>query len=131
MIKRVYIPIVILAIGFTVLFSSCATVFGGKKNRIIIEDGAPLGATVYLDGQRLGMTPIDTKLDKHLIQDGSQLEIRKAGFRSDTIVIKREVHPWYTFADIITGGIWLGIDLGTGNLYRPVDNKFTYELKKN
>jgi len=128
--KNTFYPILILGIGWLFIFSSCATVFGGKKNRLVVEDGAPLGAVVYLDGQKVGLTPIDKKIDKHLLQDGSKIEIRKEGFQTETIIIERQVHPWYALADIVSGGIWFGIDLGTGNLYRPVNNKITYELKK-
>jgi len=73
---------------------------------------------------------VNTKLDKFLIQDGSLLEIKKDGYVTKSVVLSREIHPWYTLADILTGGIWFGIDLGTGNLYRPANNKLSYELIK-
>jgi hypothetical protein len=73
--KRIYI----LNLTIVFLFTGCATILGGKKNKLMVEDGAPPSAEVWLDGQKLGTTPIDLKLDKHLIQDGSILEIKMDG----------------------------------------------------
>jgi hypothetical protein len=58
------------------------------------------------------------------------VEIKKDGYLTDSVIIERKVHALYTFADAITGGIWLGIDLATGNVYRPSNNKIEYQLKK-
>lgn len=128
--KQYYSTGLIFSIAVTLIFSSCATILGGKKNHLIVEDGQPPTAEVWLDGQKIGNTPVNTKLDKFLIQDGSLLEIKKDGYVTKSVVLSREIHPWYTLADILTGGIWFGIDLGTGNLYRPANNKLSYELIK-
>jgi len=131
MMKQFYTAGLILTIVVTLLFSSCATILGGKKNQLVVEDGQPPSAEVWLDGQKIGDTPLNTKLDKFLIQDGSLLEIKKEGYVTLPIILNREIHPWYTLADILTGGIWFGIDLGSGNLYRPSNNKLSYELESN
>jgi hypothetical protein len=128
--KRRFLALLLLGSLILFLFSGCATIFAGKKNRIVINDGTPPGAEIYLDGQKLGITPYDKKLDKHLIQDGSQIELRKEGFSTDTITIERKMHGWYFLADILTFGVAFAVDLGTGNIYRPARNKFTYELEK-
>jgi hypothetical protein len=122
--------IYILNLTIVFLFTGCATILGGKKNKLMVEDGAPPSAEVWLDGQKLGTTPIDLKLDKHLIQDGSILEIKMDGYETHKDTIIRKVHPWYTLADILTGGVWFGIDLASGNLYRPHNNKLKYKLEE-
>lgn len=127
--KQFYFPFLIIAFAITTILSGCATILGGKKNHLRVEDGQPPSAEVWLDGQKIGDTPLNTKLDKFLIQDGSVLEIKKEGYVTKPIILNREIHPWYTLADILTGGIWFGIDLGSGNLYRPSNNKLSYELE--
>jgi hypothetical protein len=122
--------LILVAITFSVFFSGCATILGGKKNQLVVEEGSPPTAEVWLDGQKIGDTPLNVKLDKFLIQDGSLVEIKKDGYVTQTVTLNRKVHPWYTLADILTGGIWFGIDLGTGNLYRPTNNKIQYELEQ-
>ena len=113
------------------LLNGCATVFGGYKNKLVVKEGVPESAEVYLDGQKLGSVPINQKLSKYLLQEGSIVEIKMDGFKTDTIIIERKVHPWYSLADILTGvGIGFGIDVATGNIYRPANNKITYNLEK-
>jgi hypothetical protein len=124
------LQLVVLVIVSVIFFSGCATILGGKKNQLVVEEGSPPAAEIWLDGQKIGEAPLDVKLEKHLIQDGSVVEIKKEGYETKTVTINRKVHPWYTLADIVTGGIWFGIDLGTGNLYRPVNNKINYELEE-
>ena len=114
-----------------VFLTGCATVFGGAKNKLVVKEGTPPSADVFLDGQKLGTAPIDEKLSKYLLQEGSIVEIRKEGYKTDTVVIERKVHPWYSLADIVTGvGIGFAVDVATGNIYRPVNNKITYQLEE-
>ena len=111
--------------------ASCATVFGGSKNKLVVHEGNPPEAEVYLDGQKIGVTPVDVKISKYLLQEGSVVEIRKKGYHTDTVIIGRKVHPWYTLIDAVsTIGIGLAVDLATGNVYRPSNNKIDYQLKK-
>lgn len=119
-------------IGIVLIATSCATVFGGSKNKLVVYEGNPPEAEVYLDGQKIGTTPVDVKISKFLLQEGSVVEIKKAGYQTDSIIIERKIHPWYTFADAITGiGIGLAVDLATGNVYRPSNNKIEYQLEEN
>jgi len=124
------IQLVLFATSFLIFFSGCATILGGKKNQLVVEEGSPPTAEVWLDGQKIGNTPLNVKLDKFLIQEGSLVEIKKDGYVTQSVTLNRKVHPWYTLADILTGGSWFGIDLGTGNLYRPTNNKINYELEQ-
>ena len=119
-------------IAIVLITTSCATVFGGSKNKLVVYEGNPPEAEVYLDGQKIGTTPVDVKISKFLLQEGSVVEIKKAGYHTDSIIIERKVHPWYTLADAITGiGIGLAVDLATGNVYRPSNNKIEYQLIEN
>lgn len=113
-----------------IIISGCATVFGGYKNKLVIKDGSPPAAEVYLDGQKIGTTPVDQKVSKYLLQEGSLIEIKKQGYKTDSIVVKRKINPYYTLVDVLAGGVWLGIDIATGNLYRPATGRIKYELKE-
>ena len=116
-------------LGIVLVTTSCATVFGGSKNKLVVNDGYPPEADVYLDGQKIGTTPVDMKISKYLLQEGSLVEIKKEGYQTDSVIIERKVHTLYTLADAIsTIGIGLAIDLATGNVYRPANNKIEYKL---
>lgn len=108
--------------------AGCATIFTGKKNTVIIQQGNPEGAQVFLDGVFLGEAPFKLRIDKHLLQQGSILEFRKPGYETQRYTVVRSVHGWYTVADILTGVIPLIIDTATGNIYRPNTQNVAYVL---
>ena len=128
MIKKItHLSLVFL---FLLVATGCATVFGGFKNKLIVENGTPPSAEIYLDGQKLENAPMNEKIDKYLIQHGSVIELKSEGYKTDTIIVDRKVHPYYTLANVFTGGIWMLVDVATGNLYRPTYGKIDYELEK-
>jgi len=49
-----------ILVAATFLFSSCATLFSGTHQRITV-DSSPPGATVIMDGQDRGVTPVTFK----------------------------------------------------------------------
>lgn len=115
-----------------IVLSGCATVFGGRKNKLVVEEGTPPSAEVYLDGQKIGTAPIDKKISKFLLQEGSVVEIKKEGFKTDSILIERRVHVGYMMLDVVsTLGVSLLVDFGTGNIYRPKNSKIIYQLEEN
>lgn len=126
------IALLLYLAGIVLITTSCATVFGGAKNKLVVNEGNPPEAEVYLDGQKVGTTPIDKKISKYLLQEGSVVEIKKEGYETDSIIIERRVHVGYMILDIIpTLGVGLLVDLTTGNIYRPKNNKIDYKLEQN
>jgi hypothetical protein len=112
-----------------ILFSSCATVFGGKKNTIKINGNIPQ-SEVYLDGEYLGKTPLKMRIPKHQLQEGSVIEIRNHDYQSYFYEVNRRPHVGYVLLDVVTGAIPLIVDVATGNIYRPNTRNIEFELKK-
>ncbi len=112
------------------LNQGCATIFGGRSNTLVFSEDSLTKAQVYVDGELVGEAPGKIKLPKGKIQHGSKLEIKAEGYEVQEYTLIRKVHPWYTIADFFTGGLWLAIDYGTGNIYRPIPRSFTYSLEK-
>lgn len=109
---------------------SCATIFGGRHNTLVFEEGSSPMAEVFIDGVRVGNAPGKIKLRKEMIQHGSMLEIRAEGYETQKYRILRKQHAVYTLLDILTAGTGLAIDYATGNIYRPVPRSFLYNLEK-
>lgn len=124
------IKYILVFVVFVVLNSSCATIFGGKNNILIVEQGVPANVDVYLDNQKIGTAPFKLKINKYMVQHGSKLEFRKEGYQTDTVTILRKVHPWYAIADLLTAGVGFAVDAANGAIFRPRPNKFEYSLKK-
>ena len=112
------------------IFQSCATVLGGKKNSFIVKDSCPKNTKLYLDSAYIGTGPGKIVLEKGEIQHGSILELKADGYKSQTYLILRRINALYTIADIGTGGIWLGVDLATGSIYRPKPRVFSCDLNE-
>ena len=127
--KRLFnILIIALAVTLPLIFQSCATVLGGKKNTFVVKDNCPENIRVYLDSNFIGEGPGKIKLDRGEIQHGSSLVLKAEGFENQEYLVLRRINPVYTIADIFTGGIGLGVDLATGSIYRPKPRIFSCEL---
>ncbi len=124
--KKIFTRLFAISLMFTMV--SCATVFGGRKNTIKVEVGTPIRAQVFLDGQYLGETPFKTRISKYKIQEGSIIEIKKAGFETFTYLVERNPHLLYVAANMVSGALPLIIDVADGNIYRPNTRNIEYHL---
>jgi len=120
---------VFLLLAMVLVFSSCATVFGGKRNTIRVEAGSPEKAQVYLDGKYLGDTPFETRISKYDLQEGSIIEIKKENYETMTYVVKRSPHIAYVISDLLAVFPML-VDVATGNIYRPNTRHIVYDLER-
>lgn len=117
-------------LALLISFQSCATIFGHKHNSLVFESEVVSGAQVFIDDTLVGQAQGKLVLPKQVIQHGSLLEIRAEGYKTQQYTIIRKVHPWYTLADILTGGVPLLVDFADGNILRPSPRKFAVELEK-
>lgn len=105
--------ILVILIAFLTLasISGCATLFG-KKTHLLAVSSDPRGAEVYVNGFKMGVTPIELNLkaDKSYI-----IEYRKEGFESVTRVVNTKVGAGWIVLDVIGGLIPVIIDAATGN----------------
>ena len=118
--------VTVLVLGFT----NCATTFGGRHNTLVFKTDNTVKAKIYLDGNYIGEAPGKILLKRTTIQHGSTLEIKAEGYETQKYLILRKPHVIYTVADVITGGVWLGVDYATGNIYRPSPRMFSYSLNE-
>lgn len=121
----IFFSVLLLLIG-----QSCATILGGKNNSLVLHCETPVSSGIYIDGVYAGEAPGKIKIEKEVIQHGSILEIKTEGYTTRKYLILRKQNPYYSLADILTGGIPLAIDYATGNIYRPFPRKITYTLEK-
>ncbi len=129
--RKIKTLILIFFILFTlIILHGCATVFGGRQNTLVFKADSLSLAQVFLDGEYIGDAPGKIKLKKTKIQHGSTLEIKSTGYETKEFLILRKQSRVYTILDVFTGGIWLGIDYSTGNIYRPSPRVFSYDLSK-
>jgi len=119
----------LLSLFCAVIFSSCATVFGGKSNTLVFDETIPAEAHIYIDGADFG-SPVDGKLKvpAALIQHNSSLQI--IGSEGSILLeesMQRKLHMGYFVADFVAPAVSHSVDFMSGNIYRPFPRHFSIE----
>ena len=94
--------------------SACASIVHGSKQDVSFSS-SPTGATVFVDNQELGVTPVTLKLTR---KDHHFVRLEMAGYLPYETMLTRGVSGW-VWGNVVVGGIpGLAIDAITGALYR-------------
>lgn len=108
------VAIAISSILITGALFSCATIMHGSSQEIGIQS-SPTGATVTVDDQDFGKTPVIAKLSR---KKSHKVHFALEGFEPYDATITRSTSGW-VWGNIVFGGlIGLGIDAITGGLYK-------------
>ena len=119
--KKIIISLSILSA--LIICTGCATVLSGTSQTITF-DSSPSGASIFLDGERIGMTPFTTSLKKNKY---SSFRIELEGYHT----ISRQLDKKFDIVYLLNV-FW---DLGTtdfisGAIYKYAQNSYFVELQK-
>ncbi len=108
--KKIILTIA-LVLTLTILFTGCATLFAPKTHPLAVSS-EPHGAEVYVNGLKMGTTPVklSLKADKSY-----NIEFRKEGYESVTRVVNTKVGAGWVVLDAISGFVPVIIDAATGS----------------
>lgn len=110
--KRIGVVMCFIAsVSFT--FYGCATVFKGGNQKIDFSSN-PSGAKVYVNGQLMGTTPFEIKLES---KKTYTIEFRKDGYENKTVVVTNSVGAGWIILDVLFGLVPIIVDAATGNWY--------------
>ena len=102
------------AIAAVLSLNACATIMHGGKQNVGINS-TPSGATVFIDGQNMGVTPANLNLSR---KDTHIVRIDLAGYQPYEMTMSRGVSGW-VWGNLVFGGlIGLVVDASTGALYK-------------
>ena len=104
------ILILVLVSLFTM---GCATLFKSKTVAINI-DSDPQGAEIYINGNRVGKTPMPFNTSH---KQPITLTFKKEGYSDKTYIINNSVGAGWVILDCVGGFIPVVIDAVTGNWY--------------
>lgn len=105
--------LVIISAVFLTL-SGCASLVGDNRRDIKIESN-PVGAAIYLDNQRYGVTPAIVTLPTY-IYGGKTITLKKAGYHEQTMTVNSQFQP-IALLDIFCWPTFI-IDAATGNIVK-------------
>lgn len=104
-VSLILLPIFILSL------TGCATLFK-EKNRTVHFSSNPRGADIFINGNRMGKTPLPLNLsDKKSVT----VTFRKKGYEDKTYIINTKVDGGWIILDIFGGFIPIIIDAITEN----------------
>jgi hypothetical protein len=104
----------------------CATIMHGSSQEIGIQS-QPTGASVVIDNEDFGVTPVIAKLSR---KDNHTIRVSMAGYQPYDATITKSVSGW-VWGNIVFGGlIGLAIDAISGGLYKLNPEQVEAELAK-
>jgi len=109
--------VVVLCLGLV----GCATLFK-HKSRTVAFDSDPQGADIYINGNRMGKTPMPMNLSN---LKAVTVTFKKEGYEDKTYIINTKVGAGWVILDCLGGFIPVIIDAVTENWY----NLETSEVK--
>lgn len=102
----------------SVLFApNCATLMEQRTQRIPVTS-SPVGATISINGQQQGVTPLEIRLAKK--KKDQVIRIESAGYNPYEIRVKRGISPWVVLMDVVSGA---ASGLGAALLYAGITNE--------
>ena len=120
-----------LALIISIIFSSCATILSGTKDRIVVNTN-PTNVDVYIDGKLMGKSSQDILLHrKYVTTNGNvgtrNVLLKKEGYEDLSFEIELKIEPTY-WLGIFTGGFAMFVDIVTGAVYKPKQVEFNRNL---
>lgn len=104
---------VFVLFSFALLYFNCATIFKGTSEEVRFST-EPGKAEVWVNGQRMGETPLTLKLES---KKTYTIEFRKEGFKPVTRTITNRVGAGWIILDILGGLLPIIVDAATGAWY--------------
>jgi hypothetical protein len=98
----------IVTLALCVMFVSTGCSFFVSKTQSINVSSNPTGATVTVNGNRVGATPLSTDIPR---RDSSMITVERDGYDPVTVTTSTGLSGW-GIADIVGGVIWLFPFLG-------------------
>jgi hypothetical protein len=102
----------------SVLFApNCATLMEQRTQGIPVTS-FPVGATISVNGQQQGVTPLEIRLARK--EKDQVIRIESAGYNPYEIRVKRGISPWVVLMDVVKGA---ASGFGAALLYAGITNE--------
>ncbi|MDH5434581.1 MAG: PEGA domain-containing protein [Gammaproteobacteria bacterium] len=116
----------IMILGCLFLLSACATIMDGETQILNIQS-SPSGATVTINGQAVGVTPLTIPVTR---MDNSVMKISLEGYNTQEIDMTTKLNQMF-WGNFIFGGLFGSTtDSVTGASIEYSPNHFNIQLEK-
>ena len=104
---------VVVALVTIAALSGCATLFNDKTPSVDVASN-PEGASVYVNGNYVGETPVSVDLS---VRREHTITFRKDGYKEKTYQVSRSVGIGWVILDILSSLVPLIVDAATGDWF--------------
>lgn len=112
--KKVFLIVFVALVVF--LSASCATILRSDSEREVSIDSTPSGATVTIDGEVVGVTPLTISLDVN--KKSYSVKLQEEGYPVRYFTIKRKISGGWLLADLLlTTVIGVAVDMKSGAIF--------------
>ena len=135
--KRVFkfqpkVELFLLALVWLPFLQGCATLFAPHSDKIKF-DSEPQGAEVYIDGQKVGVTPCSVFV-KRQTEGSPQVAFKANGYKPERFDLVRVIAPVALFnlgfISTTSGVTSWGIDAASGKMFEYQPKAYFFELEK-
>jgi len=106
--------------------SGCAAVLGSHQKTFDLQSN-PQSADVFVDGNRLGSTPLQVKLDNH---KNYTFVFRKEGYKDASCTLNKSTGAGWVIFDVLTGLVAVVIDAATNSWSQTQGSHCTGSLEQ-
>lgn len=110
--------------GLALLVSGCGALFNSGPAQVMFTS-SPNEAEVWINGNRMGVTPVALDLKKNNDYD---VTFKKDGYRDSSYTINKQVSAGYVILDVLGGILPVVIDAATGSWYTLSDKTVNMNL---
>lgn len=118
----------ILMAATVMLFAGCIGVITKGGSQPVTINSSPEGAVIMVDGVDSGETPLVLELDR---AESHTVTVTMAGYEEESFRIARKTDGGVILLDVLlTGGIGLLIDMGSGAMYNLEPDRIDAEMSE-
>ncbi len=132
LLQAVLARISFLALPCYLSLQGCASLFAPASDKIKF-DSDPQGAEVFIDGQKVGMTPCSVVV-KRQTEGSPQITFKASGYKTERFELVRIITPAALFnlgfISTTSGVTSWGIDAATGHMFEYQPKAYFFELEK-
>ena len=110
-----------------VLMTSCATLFTGTKQTILV-DSEPQGAVIWIDGLEVAETPATLEIEKPAMVKDKRITLSLDGYADRSFVLQKSFNM-VSLLNLCTGTIGFIVDILTGAFFEYSQTEYNIKLK--
>lgn len=129
--RNINITILMVLLSLITLMSSCSTILSGRKAKVTIEGSTSdfrENVTIQTDVKTYSNMYLPTVVKVKRKSVPSTIKITSDNYDYSSVVVTKKINPAFWCNILLGGFIGMGIDAGTGAMYKPREKIYTAQM---